>query len=82
MTVLDLLIRPTQSPLEIAPMLNEQHHEELRALRNLEKTVRAFGVTASVMPVHRRMEMLSLALKDVIDARKRAIRTSRLCKIR
>jgi hypothetical protein len=63
-------------------MLDEQHHEELRALRNLEKTVRAFGVTASVMPVHRRMEMLCSALKDVVDARKQAIRTSYLCKIR
>jgi hypothetical protein len=63
-------------------MLDEQHHEELRALRNLEKAVRAFGVTAGVVPAYRRMEMLSAALKDVVEARKRSIRKSKLTRMR
>lgn len=59
-------------------MLDEQFHEELRALRNLEKTVRAYGVTSKVVPAPRRMEMLALALKAVVEARKSAIRKARL----
>lgn len=58
-------------------MLDEEHSEELRALRNLERTVRAYGITASVIPAQRRQEMLAGALREVIDARKRAIRKSR-----
>lgn len=59
-------------------MLDEQFHEELRALRNLEKTVRAYGVTAKVVSAPQRMEMLALALKAVVEARKSAIRKSKL----
>ena len=63
-------------------MLDEQHHEELRALRNLEKAVRAFSVTAGVVSSQRRMEILSVALKEVVEARKRAIRKSKLTRAR
>lgn len=62
----------------VSIMLDEQHHEELRALRNLEKAVRAFSVTAGVVSSQRRMEILSIALREVVEARKRAIRKSRL----
>lgn len=60
-----------------ANMLDEEHSEELRALRNLERTVRAWGVTAAVIPPYKRQEMLAGALREVIEARKRAIRKSR-----
>lgn len=58
-------------------MLDEQHSEELRALRNLERTVRAYGVTARLVPWPRRQEMLAAALREVVEARKAAIRRSR-----
>ena len=58
-------------------MLDEQHSEELRALRNLERTVRAYSLTAHMIPAYRRQEMLAGALREVIDARKAAIRKSR-----
>lgn len=58
-------------------MLDEQHSEELRALRNLERTVRAYSVTARMLPEHRRQEMLAAALREVMDARKAAIRRTR-----
>lgn len=57
--------------------LDEQHSEELRALRNLERTVRAYSLTAHVIPANRRREMLAAALREVIDARKAAIRKAR-----
>jgi hypothetical protein len=63
-------------------MLDEQHHEELRALRNLEKAVRAFRVTAGVVSGKQRVDMLSAALKEVIEARKAAIRRSKLTQAR
>lgn len=63
-------------------MLDEQHHEELRALRNLEKAVRAFSVTAGVMSYPRRVELLSAALREVVEARKTAVRKSRLSRMR
>ncbi|TFW06893.1 hypothetical protein E4K72_09585 [Oxalobacteraceae bacterium OM1] len=63
-------------------MLDEQHHEELRALRNLEKAVRAFSVTSGVMPYPRRLELLSAALREVVEARKTAVRKSRLSRMR
>lgn len=59
-------------------MLDEQFHDELRALRNLEKAVRAYGLTSKVVSAPQRMEMLALALKAVIEARKSAIRKSKL----
>ncbi|HJV85344.1 MAG TPA: hypothetical protein VJ698_07685 [Noviherbaspirillum sp.] len=58
-------------------MLDEQHSEELRALRNLERTVRAYSVSAHVVSEKKRQEMLSEALREVVNARKRAIRQSR-----
>ena len=58
-------------------MLDEEHSEELRALRNLERTVRAWGITASVVPARQRQEMLAAALREVVEARKRAMRKSR-----
>ena len=42
-------------------MLDEQHSEELRALRNLERTVRAYSLTAHMIPAYRRQEMLAAA---------------------
>lgn len=58
-------------------MLDEQHSEELRALRNLERTVRAYSVTAHMIPAYRRQEMLAAALREVVNARKAAIRKSK-----
>jgi hypothetical protein len=58
-------------------MLDEQHSEELRALRNLERTVRAYGITANLVSGERRREMLAAALREVINARKTAIRRSK-----
>lgn len=59
-------------------MLDSQYHEELYALRNLEKAVRAYGVTNRMVSLQQRQEMLASALKEVIAARKRGIRKSRL----
>jgi hypothetical protein len=59
-------------------MLDDQYHEELFALRNLERAVRAYSVSSRVVPERRRAEMLAIALRAVIDARKRSIRRSKL----
>lgn len=58
-------------------MLDEQHSEELRALRNLERTVRAYSITTRMVSYQRRQEMLAAALREVVEARKSAIRRSR-----
>lgn len=58
-------------------MLDEQHSEELRALRNLERAVRAYGVTAHALSPQKRQEMLAVALREVVDARKAGIRRSK-----
>ncbi|GIZ51596.1 hypothetical protein [Noviherbaspirillum aridicola] len=58
-------------------MLDEQHSEELRALRNLERTVRAYSVTSNMVSLRQRQEMLAIALREVTEARKAAIRRSR-----
>jgi hypothetical protein len=58
-------------------MLDEQHSEELRALRNLERTVRAYSITTHLVSLQRRQAMLAAALREVIEARKAAIRRSR-----
>ena len=58
-------------------MLDEQHSDELRALRNLERTVRAYSVTTHMVSQQRRQEMLAAALREVVEARKTAIRRSR-----
>jgi hypothetical protein len=63
-------------------MLDEQHSEELRALRNLERTVRAYSLTAHMIPAYRRQEMLAAALREVINARKSAIRKSKCAPFR
>jgi hypothetical protein len=57
-------------------MLDDQYHDELRALRNLERTVRAYSVTSKLVSHQRRAEMLAVALKAVTEARKSAIRRS------
>jgi hypothetical protein len=57
--------------------LNEEYSEELRALRDLERAVRAYGITAFVISAHKRQEMLATALREVVNARKQAIRKSR-----
>jgi hypothetical protein len=57
-------------------MLDEQHSEELRALRNLERTVRAYSLTSTMVPIQRRQAMLAHALREVIEARKAAMRRS------
>jgi hypothetical protein len=72
------LSRATSVPWrKLQMILDEQYSEELRALRNLERTVRAYGVTAQLVPVKKRQEMLAAALREVVDARKAAIRRSR-----
>lgn len=58
-------------------MLDDQHSEELRALRNLERAVRAYGVTVSLISLQKRQAMLAAALREVVEARKSAIRRSR-----
>lgn len=58
-------------------MLDEQYSEELRALRNLERAVRAYGLTVHMVSPKRRQEMLAAALREVVDARKAAVRRSR-----
>jgi hypothetical protein len=58
-------------------MLDDQYSEELRALRNLERAVRAYGLTTQMVSVQRRREMLAAALREVVEARKAAIRRSR-----
>lgn len=58
-------------------ILDEQYSEELRALRNLERAVRAYGLTAQMVSAQRRQEMLAAALREVVEARKAAIRRSR-----
>lgn len=51
-------------------MLDQQHHEELRALRNLERAVRAYILTTKIIPEKQRSSILAGALKDVVKARK------------
>lgn len=58
-------------------MLDTQYHEELRALRNLERTVRAYGVSAAILPQARRTQMLANALREVVEARKESLRKSK-----
>lgn len=62
---------------DVNMMLDEQHSEELRALRNLERTVRAYSVTSNMVSLRQRQEMLAVALREVTEARKAAIRRSR-----
>lgn len=62
---------------DVTMMLDEQHSEELRALRNLERTVRAYSVTSNMVSLRQRQEMLAIALREVTEARKAAIRRSR-----
>lgn len=61
---------------DVTMMLDEQHSEELRALRNLERTVRAYSVTSNMVSLRQRQEMLAVALREVTEARKAAIRRS------
>lgn len=59
-------------------MLSQQYHEELRALRNLERAVRAYSLSASLVSDRQRSHMLAVALKEVVEARKASIRKSKL----
>ncbi|NEX63590.1 hypothetical protein [Noviherbaspirillum galbum] len=59
-------------------MLEDQYHEELRALRDLERTVRAYSVTSTLVSQQRRADMLAVALRAVVDARKATTRKSGL----
>ena len=59
-------------------MLSQQYHEELRALRNLERAVRAYSLSATLVSERQRSHMLAVALKEVVDARKASIRKSKL----
>ena len=59
-------------------MLDDQYHEELFALRNLERAVRAYSITSRMVPERQRADMLAVALRAVIDARKHSIRRSKL----
>ncbi|OGB21216.1 MAG: hypothetical protein A3I66_02495 [Burkholderiales bacterium RIFCSPLOWO2_02_FULL_57_36] len=59
-------------------MLDPQFHEELRALRDLERAVRAYGVSAQLISREQRLSMLAMALKAVVAARKSSIRKSKL----
>ncbi len=63
-------------------ILDEQHSEELRALRNLERVVRAYSVIAHVVAEQKRQEMLAAALREVVNARKSAMRRSRYVPLR
>lgn len=59
-------------------MLDPQFHEELRALRDLERAVRAYGVSAHLVSREQRFDMLAMALKAVSAARKSSIKKSKL----
>lgn len=59
-------------------MLDPQFHEELHALRDLERAVRAYSVSAQLVPREQRFSMLTMALKAVVAARKSSIRKSKL----
>lgn len=59
-------------------MLDPQFHEELRALRDLERAVRAYGVSAKLVSREQRLDILAVALKSVVAARKASIRKSKL----
>lgn len=57
-------------------MLDEQYHEELRTLRNLEKAIRTCTkVMLTLAP--RDISALTSALKEVTEARKIAVTKSR-----
>jgi hypothetical protein len=59
-------------------MLDPQFHEELHALRDLERAVRAYSVSAQLVSREQRFSMLTMALKAVVAARKSSIRKSKL----
>lgn len=59
-------------------MFDQQYHEELRALRNLEAAIRACGIADMKAAGIRHVGILEKALKEVVEARKAAIKKSRL----
>lgn len=59
-------------------MLAQQYHEELRALRNLERAVRAYSLASTLISEKQRTHILAVALKEVAEARKNSIRNSKL----
>jgi len=58
-------------------MLDQQYHEELRALRDLERALRAHGLHAIAASSDGQPNAISIALNAVTDARKRSIRKSK-----
>jgi hypothetical protein len=65
--------RPSGKP---AMMFDQQYHEELRALRNLEKAIRACGLPGVMVSGQRQLDSLAAALNEVVEARKDAIKKS------
>lgn len=59
-------------------MLSQQYHEELRALRNLERAVRAYSLSSTLVSERQRSHILAVALKEVVEARKASLRKSKL----
>ncbi|MEN3297556.1 MAG: hypothetical protein V7642_6809 [Burkholderiales bacterium] len=59
-----------------AMMFDQQYHEELRALRNLEKAIRACGLPGVMVSGQRQLDSLAAALNEVVEARKAAIKKS------
>jgi hypothetical protein len=56
-------------------LFDQQYHEELRALRNLEKAVRAC-MTSRGESAERHLENVAHALNQVVEARKSTIQKS------
>jgi hypothetical protein len=56
-------------------LFDQQYHEELRALRNLERAVRAC-MTSAGENGERHLENVANALNQVVEARKSAIQKS------
>jgi hypothetical protein len=63
-------------------MLDQQYHEELRALRNLEKAVRVCLVSSRILSGHQQFEIVAAALRDVVNARKTTIKKSKFTPFR
>lgn len=59
-------------------MLDEQYHEELRALRNLERAVRSCGLPTVMVSGQKQVEILAAALHQVVEARKASVKNSKV----
>jgi hypothetical protein len=63
-------------------MLDQQYHEELRALRNLEKAVRVCLVSARLITEQQKLDIVAAALREVVQARKTTIKKSKFTPFR